>query len=726
MNSTLLNGYSGIKTHQFGIDSISNNIANINTTGYRANNPEFKSLFSSALTSTNPSSSVSSDINYGSSAASNAISNISGNYNESDGELNVAYLGKGWFVVGNNENNSFSVEEPNPNTFFTRDGSFLRDGEGYIVNTSGNYMLGVDLGKIQNGVFISNKEIDSQLLSSEDLKPLRIPQNLHYGPTQTTKIDIAINLNPSQSTLPAYEIFLDSNGEIDNEAILNQDVNTLLVDGEQVNAEAFSDASIKITKNNESKEYIFQYNGDGENGFKTLAELIDKIKEQTGLDFGLNQDTNNITLELKNDSLASMNVELGGKLFDRLGLKGSKVLDSLKIKDFDITKNYLVGDYAKIDGAIFQRIDTDGNSNPLEDSQSWILVDSIGVSTYNAESSYDMNSLVKNDGKIYQKISEVASSLDDITSWRELGDVKQITITQYDENNEYARNSLVYFNDSVYIKTGDSSDGNPQNDKMNWRLLDNEKFLSNKIGVANYKTITEIFDENGEKQLIISKFILQDKSNDTKVWSAKTALYDKDGKNIISDEVFSKITFDKDGNIIQSDDIELKVNDRSITYSLNGNEDRKSTSFAYVDSSILEETKDGVQKGELSEISVDNNGLINLTFSNGITEVMGRIGVVAFVNDQGLHKTGGNLFEMNLVSRDGEESIPASGNPILGWDEAGNLRFGQILHKYLESSNVNPVDAMTNLIIFQRGYAMNAKAFTTGDDLIKEAINLKR
>ena len=93
---------------------------------------------------------------------------------------------------------------------------------------------------------------------------------------------------------------------------------------------------------------------------------------------------------------------------------------------------------------------------------------------------------------------------------------------------------------------------------------------------------------------------------------------------------------------------------------------------------------------------------------------------------EGLQKTGGNLFEMNLVSRDGEESIPASGNPILGWDEAGNLRFGQILHKYLESSNVNPVDAMTNLIIFQRGYAMNAKAFTTGDDLIKEAINLKR
>lgn len=729
MNSTLLNGYSGIKTHQFGIDSISNNIANINTTGYRANNPEFKSLFSNALTSTNPNSPVSSDMNYGSSVASNAISNVSGNYHESDGELNVAYIGKGWFVVGNNENNNFNVEEPNSNTFFTRDGSFSRDAEGYIVNSSGHYMMGVDLGKIQNGVFVSNKEIDTELLPSGDLKPLMIPQNLHYGPTQTTKIDIAINLNPNQSVLPAYEVFLDNNGEIDNEAILNQDVNSLLVDREQINAQAFNDASIKITQNNESKEYVFQYNGDGENGFKTLGELINKIKEQTGLDFDISKNASgdkNITLELKNNSFASMDVQLGGKLFDRLGMSGSKELDSLKIKDFDISKNYLIGDYTKIDGAIFQRINASGSSNPLEDGESWILVDSSAIQPYNAESSYDINSLVKNDGKVYQKISEVDSSLDDTTSWVDLGDARQIEITQYDENNEYARNSFVYFNDLVYMKIGDSSNGNPQDDRINWQPINNEKFLSGNIGVANYKTTTEIFDENGEKQLIISKFTLEDNSNDTKVWNVKTAIYDRDGKNMISDEISSKITFDKDGKVIQGDDIELRVDDRNITYSLNGSEGRESTSFSYIDSSILGETKDGVQKGELSDISIDDNGFINLAFSNGITETMGRVGIVAFVNDQGLQKKGGNLFEMSLINRDGEEGIPASGNPILGWDEAGKLRFGQILHKYLESSNVNPADAMTNLIIFQRGYAMNAKAFTTGDDLIKEAINLKR
>ncbi len=731
MNSTLFNGYSGIKTHQFGLDSTSNNIANINTTGYRANMPEFKSLFSNALNSTNPNSPVSSDMNYGSSAASNAISTISGSYKESDGELNIAYAGKGWFVVGNNEGSNFNIEEPNSNAFFTRDGSFLRDAKGYIVNSSGHYMMGVDLGKIQDGVFISNKEIDEEALSSGELQPLRIPQDLYYGPTQTTKVNVAINLNPNQSILPAYEIFSNNNGVVDNEAILNQDINSFLVDNEQINAEIFNDANIKVTQNNNTKEYIFKYKDDGENGFRTLGELIQKIKDKTGLDLELNSNANgdfhkNILLELKNNSLSNIGVELSGRLFDKLGLNGSKELDNLKIKDFNPSKIYEIGDYTKIDGAIFRRLDSSGSSNPLDDSQSWALVDSSGVKDYNAESSYELNDLVKNNGKIYQKINEANSSLEDTTSWKELGDVKNIDINQYDSNINYLKNDLVYFNNSIYIKIGDSSNGNPEDDKMNWKILDSEKFLSDKIGVANYKTTTEIFDENGQKQVIISKFILQDNSNDKKTWNVKTAVYDKDGLNILSDEVSSNIVFDKDGKVIQSDDIELKVNDRSILYSLNGSEDKSSTSVTYVDSSILGEMKDGIQKGELSNISIDNNGLINLAFSNGITETMGRVGVVAFVNDQGLQKIGGNLFEMSAISRDGQESVIASGSPILGWDVDGKLRFGQVLHKYLETSNVNPADAMTDLIVFQRGYAMNAKAFTTGDDLIKEAINLKR
>ena len=73
MVGAFYNGISGIRTHQFGIDSTSNNIANVNTVGYRANLPEFKSLFATSMSYVNANSPISNDYNYGSTIGSNAI-----------------------------------------------------------------------------------------------------------------------------------------------------------------------------------------------------------------------------------------------------------------------------------------------------------------------------------------------------------------------------------------------------------------------------------------------------------------------------------------------------------------------------------------------------------------------------------------------------------------------------------------------------------------------------
>lgn len=100
MVGAFYNGISGIRTHQFGIDSTSNNIANVNTVGYRANLPEFKSLFATSMSYVNANSPISNDYNYGSTIGSNAINANDGTYVSAEGDFNVAYSGKGWFVVG--------------------------------------------------------------------------------------------------------------------------------------------------------------------------------------------------------------------------------------------------------------------------------------------------------------------------------------------------------------------------------------------------------------------------------------------------------------------------------------------------------------------------------------------------------------------------------------------------------------------------------------------------
>lgn len=724
MNSTLYNGYSGIKTHQFGLDSTSNNIANINTNGYRANLPEFKSIFASALSTINPASSVKSDMNYGSTVASNAISNNDGSYKESDEEFSVAYAGKGWFVVGDNENIAFSGDG-NKGVYFTRDGGFSRDAEGFVVNSAGYYMLGVDLGKIKDGIFISNPQNDEENLAVGEIKPLQIPQDLHYGPTESTFVNLALNLNANKSELNSYNFFMDNAGEFNYDKLLNTDINALVIDNENINANAYNNGTITITRNGETSEYSFNY-GD----FRTFGELKNAILEQSGLELDFMRDTDgaidkNLMLELKSNNLDSINVSVSGKLFEKLGLKGDKDLNNFNIPHFENGKQYNINDLVSLKGVVFKRTGSGGASNPLEDTQ-WEIIDTLGVSEFKEGKTYNIDDLVAENGVIYHKIGESSTNpSQDSTNWIPISEEVVLEVSEFD-GGEYERNAFVSFNNHIYQKISDeNTTQNPDTDTAHWKMIDSSGFLSQKLNFANYKTTTEIFNDNGDKLVIISKYILSQNTPQSQTWNVESGIYTKDGESLISEIVSHNISFDNEGNA-NSEPIELKYNDKTIMYNIAGSDNKKSSNMAYIDSSVLDVNKDGTQKGELTHIGIDNNGIINLSFSNGVTEKMGRVGVVAFVNDQGLQKVGGNLFEMSSYLINGEESLPASGKPLIGWDEKGELRFGQILHKYLETSNVNPADAMTDLIIYQRGYSMNAKAFTTGDDLIKEAINLKR
>ena len=437
----------------------------------------------------------------------------------------------------------------------------------------------------------------------------------------------------------------------------------------------------------------------------------------------------NLILELMAKEPTAMSVSVEGRLFERLGIKGQKDLNNFNIPKFEDKKPYKANDLVNLNGAIFQRIETDGASNPLDDATSWILVDSVGVAEFDAEKYNNINELVAYDGKIYRKVGDGDEiPAEDSQIWDLIGEDVGMEISEFKNGESYPRNSFVDYNNHIYQKISDdgtSPNIAPDKDTANWKLINNDTFLSDKIAVANYKTTTDIFNDSGDKLVIISQYILTSNSPENQVWEVKSGIYDKTGKVLLSEEVAHNITFDKDG-VATSEPIELIYEDKVVSYAISGSPNKKSSNMSYVDSGVMDLDKDGTQKGELAHIGIDNDGIINLSFSNGITEKMGRVGVVAFVNDQGLQKVGGNLFEMSGYLRDGETALPASGAPLIGWDEKGALRFGQILHKYLETSNVNAADAMTDLIVYQRGYSMNAKAFTTGDDLIKEAINLKR
>jgi len=95
-------------------------------------------------------------------------------------------------------------------------------------------------------------------------------------------------------------------------------------------------------------------------------------------------------------------------------------------------------------------------------------------------------------------------------------------------------------------------------------------------------------------------------------------------------------------------------------------------------------------------------------------EVLGQIELAKFVNPAGLKNIGRNLFE----------ETGASGAPQYGTPDSDG--FGRVLQGYIETSNVDVVQEMVNMIVAQRAYEINSKAIKTSEEMLTMANNLKR
>ena len=120
----------------------------------------------------------------------------------------------------------------------------------------------------------------------------------------------------------------------------------------------------------------------------------------------------------------------------------------------------------------------------------------------------------------------------------------------------------------------------------------------------------------------------------------------------------------------------------------------------------------------VGDIMVDESGQIihvDRTGEDTKYEVVARIGVAQFNNPSGLTKAGGSL----LYESD------ASGAARIEGQDTG-IKTSVIKQGYLESSNVQAVDEMVNMIVAQRAYELNSKIITASDEMLQQANNLRR
>jgi len=123
--------------------------------------------------------------------------------------------------------------------------------------------------------------------------------------------------------------------------------------------------------------------------------------------------------------------------------------------------------------------------------------------------------------------------------------------------------------------------------------------------------------------------------------------------------------------------------------------------------------QDGYAPGQLSGLSIEDNGIVMATYSNGQSKPAGQMELANFRNTQGLKPLGGNNWSRSYES----------GDPILGVPSEGNM--GVLQSGALEESNVDLTAELVNMMTAQRTYQANAQTIKTQDQVLQTLVNLR-
>ena len=155
----------------------------------------------------------------------------------------------------------------------------------------------------------------------------------------------------------------------------------------------------------------------------------------------------------------------------------------------------------------------------------------------------------------------------------------------------------------------------------------------------------------------------------------------------------------------------------NIDFSTLLNYDNGGSSTAGLDRGTVADASDGAGKkiGQMTGLTIQDDGQIYASYSNGNTELLGQIPVARFANASGLESVGSNCYKTTLNSG----SFDGIGVDVSS--DGSKMNSG-----YLEMSNVDLAQEFTQMITTQRGFQANSRIITVSDTMLEELTNLKR
>ncbi|WP_412479178.1 flagellar hook protein FlgE [Azonexus sp. IMCC34839] len=124
-------------------------------------------------------------------------------------------------------------------------------------------------------------------------------------------------------------------------------------------------------------------------------------------------------------------------------------------------------------------------------------------------------------------------------------------------------------------------------------------------------------------------------------------------------------------------------------------------------------TQDGYSAGQLTSMTVGQDGVVQGVYSNGQTRNLAQLVLANFRNPNGLMAIGNNDF---IETSD-------SGQPLVGTPKSGTL--GVVQSGAVEDSNVDLTAELVNMIVQQRNYQANAQSIKTQDQIMQTLVNIR-
>ncbi len=228
---------------------------------------------------------------------------------------------------------------------------------------------------------------------------------------------------------------------------------------------------------------------------------------------------------------------------------------------------------------------------------------------------------------------------------------------------------------------------------------------------SSQRVSSTVYDSVGEAHT----FVVEMTQNDHGDWSYEASFLD--GEEIL-DGATGELEFDESGNLVsdprQNISFDPGNGSSDVSFNLNFEADGKSLTERDANTTAQVSSQDGYEQGELVDFFVDADGFLVGDYSNGQSRELGQLALADVENPQGLSQEGGNL--LSLTNEAGDLNIRTASDVSDTGISAGAL----------EGSNVDLAQEFTDMIVTQRGYQSNARVVQTADQILNEAVGLKR